>query len=458
MGSVVGLATLLAVQTANAQPRWGKPRAPQSGACFYRDMNFRGSYFCAGVGEDIAMLSRGMTDQISSIRTFGNAEVEVFQTDGFVGRSAVFENDVQNLMSAGWNDQLSSLRVGRAGRYGRGMNDARGGRNAASADRNDGDERYGAPIGRNDASVRRERAEGEIDAQPRWGNQRAPQSGACFYRDLDFQGPYFCAGVGEEIAFLSQGMNDPVSSIRTFGNAEVEVFQAVRYRGRSAWFGNDVPDLRAAGWNDQLSSLRVGRAGNYGRDMTEPRGGRNGTNRSTGIRRTEREPDATVRRVYQDILNREPDPTGMGIYRNRMLNDGWSEQQVRAALLQSPEYRDQNVMTREKAAEIVARVYRSELNREPGDAAQGWVDKVLKENWNEATLAIEIRKSPEYRDRNVMTREKAAEIVARVYRSELNREPGAAAQGWVDKVFNENWSEATLAIEIRKSDEYRNKR
>jgi len=459
MGSVVGLATLLAAQTANAQPRWGKPNTPQSGACFYRDVNFGGSYFCAGVGEDFAMLSRGMTDQISSIRTFGNAEVEVFQTERFVGRSAVFENDVQNLMSAGWNDQLSSLRVGRAGRYGRGMNDARGGRNGASDrnDGNDGDERYGSGIGRNDTGIGRDNAGGNVDFQPRWGSPRAPQSGACFYRDLNFQGSYFCAEVGEDIEFLSQGMKGSVSSIRTFGNAEVEVFQAARYRGRSGWFGNDVPNLRSAGW-DQLSSLRVGLAGNYGRDMSEPRGGRNGRNGSTGIRRTEQEPDATVRRVYQDVLNREPDATGMGIYRNRILNDRWSEQQVREALLQSPEYRDRHAMTREKAAEIVARVYRSELNREPGAASQGWVDKVLQENWSEATLAGEVRKSPEYRDRNVMTREKATEIVNRVYRSELNREPGEAAQGWVDKVLQENWSEATLTIEIRKSDEYRNKR
>ncbi|MEO8361860.1 MAG: DUF4214 domain-containing protein, partial [Vicinamibacteria bacterium] len=180
------------------------------------------------------------------------------------------------------------------------------------------------------------------------------------------------------------------------------------------WFENDVSNLRSTGWNDQLSSLRVGRAGNYGRGLNEPRGGRDnpgrndvgprtggrdGANGSAAVGRNEQEPDVTIRRVYQDILNREPDSAGMGIYRDRMLNDRWSEQQVRDALVQSPEYRNRNVMTREKAAEIVARVYRAELNRDPGPAAQGWVDKVLAENWTEAMLTAEIRKSPEYRSK-----------------------------------------------------------
>ena len=48
-------------------------------------------------------------------------------------------------------------------------------------------------------------------------------------------------------------------------------------------------------------------------------------------------PERIVRRAYQDILEREPDAAGMRTYRSRIIDDDWTEEQVREALRRSPE-------------------------------------------------------------------------------------------------------------------------
>jgi hypothetical protein len=52
-------------------------------------------------------------------------------------------------------------------------------------------------------------------------------------------------------------MNDRISSIRVFGNAEVTVYQDRSFGGRSETFTADVNDLRPGGWNDTITSFRV---------------------------------------------------------------------------------------------------------------------------------------------------------------------------------------------------------
>jgi hypothetical protein len=294
------------------------------------------------------------------------------------------------------------------------------------------------------------------DAQPRWGRSGMPRAGACFYRDFNFRGDYFCAAPGEHIAFLTGGMNDQISSIRTFGDTEVTLFQDARFRGRWTRLEGDVRNLRSEGWNDRLSSIRVsrgwGRTRNYGsgrdrwgvgrietrewredqdeRDYRGDRGGRgdtssryeprsddrrdnsgvyrndpsdrrdSGPGRGTQGRRSGENADVVIRRLYQEILQREPDAPGLTLYRDRMNNENWSEQDVREALLKSPEYRQKSAaMNEQKAQEIVARAYRSVLGREPDPASRVYVDKILRERWTEADVQRALRDSPEFRNK-----------------------------------------------------------
>jgi hypothetical protein len=221
-------------------------------------------------------------------------------------------------------------------------------------------------------------------AQPRWGRPSAPRSGACFYRDANFEGDYFCAGAGESIPVMPNGMNDQVSSVRIYGDVEVRLYQDGQFRGRSQSVTRSIRNLKDEGWNDRLSSAQV-------------RGGRDGGGNYGGGARQDY--DRIVRRAYQDILKREPDSEGLRIYRSHMIDDNWSEAQVREALRNSREFRELNSMTKEKAEEIVRRAYRSVLNRDPDPASRTYVDKVLHDRWTEQDVANELRKSPEYRNK-----------------------------------------------------------
>jgi len=244
----------------------------------------------------------------------------------------------------------------------------------------------------------------------RWGRPRVPQAGACFYQNANFQGDYFCVPADEAIDEMPSGLNDRISSIRTFGNVEVTVYRNPGFGGRSTRFNEDVSNLQQEGWNDTLSSLQVRRSGGFGGGWNGGGGGGwnggggNGGNRPTNV-------DRVIRRAYQDLLEREPDQDGLREYRRRMLDDGWSEAEVREALRRSPEYRQRNQVTRggrgeqnyqmsrERAQDIVRRAYLSTLGREPDAGAEGFVERVLRDRWTEQDVVRELRKSAEYRNR-----------------------------------------------------------
>jgi hypothetical protein len=183
----------------------------------------------------------------------------------------------------------------------------------------------------------------------RFGRAATPGAGACFYEDPDFQGDYFCVRAGDVIEALPRGMNDRISSIRTFGRGiEVTVFQDSRFEGRSTRF-DDVRNLRRQGWNDRISSIRVdsGRFGrNDDRDRDRDRGRYDDRDRDRERGRpddrrgpvTRERASAIVRSAYQSVLNREPDPAAQG-YVDRVMRDGWTEEDVARELRKSPEYR-----------------------------------------------------------------------------------------------------------------------
>ncbi len=207
----------------------------------------------------------------------------------------------------------------------------------------------------------------------RWGRERTPREGACFFEDPDYRGDYFCVRTGESVGYLPDGMNDRISSVQMFGRGEVVIYRDNRFGGRSRRIDRDVRDLRREGWNDRISSLRVP----YSWEESE----------------------RIVRRAYRDVLQREPDDAGLRLYRSRVVDDGWTEGQVREALRRSPEHREQNTMTRQKAEQIVRAAYLSVLRREPDAGSRGYVDRVLRDKWTQGDVERELRKSPEYRAR-----------------------------------------------------------
>jgi hypothetical protein len=224
-------------------------------------------------------------------------------------------------------------------------------------------------------------------AAAQWDGGEIPRDGACFYRDSNFRGPYFCIGGNDQLDSLPRGVTDNISSIRLLGRAEARLFKDSRFGGESVNVRADVRDLED--WNDSISSVQVRRTG----------GGGGGNGPGLGRGRGQGNVEQVIRRAYQDILQRDPDQAGLRTYRSRMIDDGWTEQDVRQALRESPEYRELSTMTMARAQEIVRQAYLSVLRREPDDASRGYVDAIYRRRMTREQLERELRNSPEYRNR-----------------------------------------------------------
>jgi hypothetical protein len=213
--TVAGAGVAAGQRRDRGEKRWGSEATPRAGACFFQDSNFRGQYFCVDANDDLGKLPREMRDRISSVRVIGNVGVVVFRDEKFRGASAHFLTDVRDLGKQGWNDQISSIRV------------------TTTASAWDG---------------------GRF---PAWGRERTPQEGACFYRDIDFKGDYFCVPRGGSYAAMPPEFNDAISSIRVIRAGGVLIFGDRDFEGRAAPLTSSVADLRRGVWNDRISSIRV---------------------------------------------------------------------------------------------------------------------------------------------------------------------------------------------------------
>jgi TorA maturation chaperone TorD len=173
-------------------------------------------------------------------------------------------------------------------------------------------------------------------------------------------------------------------------------------------------------------------------------------------------PEAIIRRAYQDILGRDPDPEGMRTYRSNIVDRNWTEQDVREALRNSPEYQSGAARTA-SADRIIRRAYQDILGREPdAEGLNTYRRNIVERGWDEQDVRTALRRSPERRDvarasRSVSDAE-ATEMVRRAYLSVLNREPDAGGmRDYKARVLNDRWTEQQLVNALRSSDEYRSK-
>jgi len=300
---------LLTAPSAHAQV-WGRPSYPSTGVCFFEDINYGGDYFCTRLGTSTPQVPYRTNNQISSMRVFGGAEITVFSESSYRGSSRRFSSDVRDLRRSGFNDRISSFRLDSRGNWG----GAYGGGS------------WG---------------EHSDDWNMNWGRPSVPSSGACFYQNPHYGGEYFCARVGVNSSNVPRGTNDKVSAIRLFGNAEVTVFQDSRFEGRSQHFSSDMGDLRRAGWNDLISSFRVGvGGGNHGRWGGAYGGGSSGSGHGhdKGSSLSYSQAQSMVNRAYRSVLGRAPDP-GAASWVTETMKNNWSQVQLEATLRRSPEYR-----------------------------------------------------------------------------------------------------------------------
>jgi len=193
-------------QIGGQQPQPPQPPQQQNPGpnqvCFYRDFEFAGPAFCVNMGQADRSIGGNWNDQISSIRVGRNARVEVCEDNDFGGLCGTADGDIARLGS-GLNDRISSYRT----------------------------TSIGAP-------------------PPTAGGQ------ACFYADWDYQGQSFCLERGATLAFLSPDWNDQISSLRLTPGLTVEVCEDVNFGGRCERYTTDASRL-TGDRNDMISSIRV---------------------------------------------------------------------------------------------------------------------------------------------------------------------------------------------------------
>jgi hypothetical protein len=183
----------------------------------------------------------------------------------------------------------------------------------------------------------------------RWGRGATPRSGVCFYEDINFDGRYFCSPVGSVTEGVPSGMNDKISSVRVFGNAVATVYRDPNLRGQAKVIDYDVTDMRGMGFNDRVSSYSV----DTGFDRARNRNGNgngigngnaNGNGRRDRVQANNsrwnyRDAEAIVRRGYQSVLGRNPEPEGLRTWTQEVMRNNWSQRDLELALRQSDEYR-----------------------------------------------------------------------------------------------------------------------
>ncbi|MDD2236475.1 MAG: hypothetical protein PHG65_04630 [Kiritimatiellae bacterium] len=102
-----------------------------------------------------------------------------------------------------------------------------------------------------------------------------------------------------------------------------------------------------------------------------------------------------ITRAYEDILNRKPDTGGLRNYRIKMIDEGWSEQDVRNDLRNSTEAKKGDV------DQIIRRAYQDLLGRDPDRAGFDNYRKMIRDkDWSEQDVRNSIRESQEYRNKH----------------------------------------------------------
>jgi hypothetical protein len=272
-----------------------------------------------------------------------------------------------------------------------------------------------------------------------------------FFSEPDFRGD--CLEVYENTDFFNladvrdwhgRKWDDRFASVLVEGPARVTLYADPRYRGSRIELRNSVRDLHAIQdlggeelpWDHRVSAAKVyfdWERAEYGR---EGRGYRD-----------EREADRVIRRVYREILGRDPDEAGLRHYRSRLMTDGWDEEELRRSLRDSREFNNRDYEM------IVRRVYRELLHRDPDpEGLRSYASNLRDRRWSEDDLRREIRRSEEARET------RARDIVIRAYRDILGRDPDAEGLRSYQRKVMDGMDENRLRDILRGSDEARNRR
>ena len=104
-------------------------------------------------------------------------------------------------------------------------------------------------------------------------------------------------------------------------------------------------------------------------------------------------PDAAISRMYREILGRDPDASGLAHYRAKW-RQGWTQGQIRADLMRSREGQGNQIR------EVITRAYRDILGRDPDPAGYANYERLMRERgYTERDIRRALMNGDEYRAR-----------------------------------------------------------
>lgn len=103
--------------------------------------------------------------------------------------------------------------------------------------------------------------------------------------------------------------------------------------------------------------------------------------------------DEAITKIYRDVLGRDPDPNGLAHYRAKW-RQGWTQGQIREDLRRSHEGRDGRIR------EVITRAYREVLGRDPDPAGYATYERAMRERgYTERDIRRALMSGDEYRQR-----------------------------------------------------------
>lgn len=157
--------------------------------------------------------------------------------------------------------------------------------------------------------------------------------------------------------------------------------------------------------------------------------------------------DLIVQRAFREVLNRPADPDGLRLYRERLMNEGWSERQVIEQLQRSQEARGVN------ADQAIIQAYREVLGRDPDANGLAHYRAKWRDGWTQGQIRDDLRRSNEGRSSYYRT------VITKAYRDVLGREPDAAGYANYERAMRERgWTEREVRQALMSGDEYRQRK
>lgn len=292
-----------------------------------------------------------------------------------------------------------------------------------------------------------------------------------FFTEPNYRGESLVVESGASVENLERLMrpsNQPwsfaISSVRVEGAARATVFNAPGYTGERLEITRNIADLYAerrgrdtgATWDRAIVSVAV--AGPPRPAPVQPGPPPNSPPPTVVIvqppppvvvhdprpRIDRRAAERMVQHAFREVLDRPADPEGLRTYTDRLIREGWSEQQMIQQLQRSAEARAIN------ADQAITKIYRDVLGRDPDARGLAHYRSKWKDGWTQGQIRDDLRRSPEGRDTYIRL------VITRSYREVLGREPDPAGYATYEKAMRERgYTEQQVRAALMSGDEYR---